>query len=420
HVKLQSVVPHWRNFFDDKTVIDLHMDPVAMAQELIRIGGPKLEKKFRSFLSYAGKQYDIIEQGYFEHGLDTKKEFMDFYDSKSLLRMDYWTTMHRRNRKTLGNRYMIDIMDYFIKYVGSSALRAPAFMNLLSVIQFRYDLWYVAGGMYNLAAALEQLARSLDITIELNQEVIRLETDQGRISGVRLADQRFCASDIVVSNMEVIPAYQRLLNEDSSFLKTLAAFEPACSGLVLHLGTDRPYPQLAHHNFVYARDQQKHFKTVFEEGRIPEDPTLYVVAPSRTDPSVCPQGCDNIKILPHIPNLKSPVHARTEDYEALRERILIKMERIGLKDLRKHIIVQDMWTPHDIQQRYYSNGGAIYGVVSDRSKNFALKAPKQSQKYPNLFFVGGSVNPGGGMPMVILCGQNVAEMIEKKVVTHVL
>jgi diapolycopene oxygenase len=91
--------------------------------------------------------------------------------------------------------------------------------------------------------------------------------------------------------------------------------------------------------------------------------------------------------------------------------VIEKLERMGLTDLRKHVVFEHCWTPHDIREQYHSNKGSIYGVVSDRFKNLAFKAPKQSVKYPNLFFVGGSVNPGGGMPMVVLCGQNVAKKV---------
>jgi diapolycopene oxygenase len=83
-----------------------------------------------------------------------------------------------------------------------------------------------------------------------------------------------------------------------------------------------------------------------------------------------------------------------------------------LTDLRKHIVVEDFWTPFDIEKKYFSNRGSIYGVVSDIRKNFAFKAPKRSSKYRNLYFVGGSVNPGGGMPMVVLSGRKVAEIIQ--------
>jgi diapolycopene oxygenase len=322
--------------------------------------------------------------------------------------------MHKRNKKRLKNPYLVDVMDYFIKYVGSSALNAPGFMNLMPTIQFRYDLWYVKGGMYNMAVGMERLGKALNVEINLNSEIVEIKKDGDLVKGVTLADGTFHKADILVSNMEVIPAYEKLLNEDQSFMNTLGHFEPACSGLVLHIGTGRTFPQLAHHNFFYAKDQEKHFRTVFEEGKIPEDPTLYVVAPSRTDPSVCPDGCDNIKILPHIPYLKKKGNPSHEDYLSLKDRILDKMERSGITGLKENIITEDMWTPVDIQKRYYSNGGSIYGVVSDRKKNFALKCPKKSSKYNNLYFTGGSVNPGGGMPMVVLSGQNVADIIHKE------
>ncbi len=100
-----------------------------------------------------------------------------------------------------------------------------------------------------------------------------------------------------------------------------------------------------------------------------------------------------------------------DEYTQFRETVLDKLERMGLTDLRKHIVTEDEWIPEDIQKKYYSNRGAIYGIVSDRRINKGFKAPQKSEKYSNLYFVGGSVNPGGGMPMVFLSGQQVRDKI---------
>ena len=194
-------------------------------------------------------------------------------------------------------------------------------------------------------------------------------------------------------------------------MKSLEKYQPACSGLVLDLGLDRKYPQLAHHNFFFSENQREHFHSVFRKRQLPPDPTIYLVAASTTDPTVAPEGCDGLKILPHIPHIDDDNPLTHEDYMAFKERVLIKLERMGLTDLRQHVVFEHCWTPHDIREQYYSNKGSIYGVVTDRFKNLAFKAPKQSTQYPNLFFVGGSVNPGGGMPMVVLCGQNVAKNV---------
>ena len=193
--------------------------------------------------------------------------------------------------------------------------------------------------------------------------------------------------------------------------RSMQRFQPSCSGLVLHLGVDCIYPQLAHHNFFYSAQSPKHFDAVFHSGRLSEDPTIYLVAPVKSDAGIAPEGCEIIKILPHIPHLNPDKPLRPEDYLALRERVLIKLERMGLKDLRKHIVTEEYWTPLDIQARYYSNQGSIYGVVADRYKNLGFKAPQRSQQFNNVYFVGGSVNPGGGMPMVTLSGQLVRDKI---------
>jgi diapolycopene oxygenase len=284
----------------------------------------------------------------------------------------------------------------------------------MPTIQFRHDLWYVDGGMYNLAVGLRRLVDELGIDVRCGAEVTRIERQGARVTGVTLADGTTHAADVVVSNMEVIPACRELLGEDPALVKEMEKrLEPACSALVVELGLDRQYPQLAHHNFFFSDDQRRHFDDVFRKRRLPGDPTVYLVAASRTDPTVAPPGCDALKILPHIPYLHPDRETPHSEYMAFKERVLDKLERMGLKNLRKHVVVDHTWTPVDIEREYRSNRGSIYGVVSDRFRNLAFKAPKQSTKYPNLFFVGGSVNPGGGMPMVALCGQKVAERIVK-------
>lgn len=417
YVTLTPVSPHWRNFFEDGTVVDLHQDPAPMHAELRKLPGYREAwwDQWQGFLRYSKQQYDIIERGYFAEGLDTLWDFLRFYGLFGIARqIDFRRRMAESIRQQVEAPHLRAILEYFIKYVGSSAYNAPGFMNLMPNIQFEYGLWYVAGGMYNLALGLERLATDSGVQLHLNSEVARILEDGSRVTGVRLQSGQTVPADYVVSNMEVTPTYQKLLDADERFLGKLARFEPACSGLVVHLGTNRIYPQLAHHNFFYSADQEKHFDTVFNQRRLPEDPTIYLVAPTRTDPAQAPAGCDNLKILPHIPYLDEPNPYTRDDYLAYKDRILVKLERMGLTDLRKHVIVEDVWTPFDIQERYYSNRGSIYGVVSDWRRNYGFKAPKRSRRYANLYFTGGSVNPGGGMPMVILCGQKVCDLIVRE------
>jgi diapolycopene oxygenase len=416
YIYLRRVDPQWRNFFEDGTVINLWEHPEDMRRELAGLqDGASAFEDYARFLAYARQQYHVVERGYLREGLDTFWQLVRFYGLRGGREMDWSSSMSGAIRKRVRNPYLLDILAYFIKYVGSSANDSPGFMNLMPNIQLEFGLWYVDGGMYQLARAFERRLHELGIHVCLGIEAERIERADGRATGVLIrtaaGQTRTLTADYVVSNMEVIPAAEHLLQQTPRELKKLEKFEPACSGIVVHLGLNRVYPQLAHHNFFYSSHQDRHFDRVFRDKKLPDDPTIYLVAPTRTDPSQAPPGCDNIKILPHIPYINERNPYTYEDCVALKELCLTKLERMGLTDLRKHVIVEDFWTPFDIQKRYASNRGAIYGVVCDRRKNFAFKAPKRSSVCENLFFVGGSVNPGGGMPMVSLSGQHVARMI---------
>ena len=411
YVQIEKVEPHWRNFFPDGMTIDLCEDADQQRRELEKLG-QETWGEFQRFMTYSKKLCIETEAGYFAKGLDGFWDLLKFYGPlRSLISFDVFRSMDQGVRRFISNPKLVDIFNYFIKYVGSSPYDAPALLNLLPYIQYHYGLWYVKGGMYGLAQALERLALELGVEIRLQAEVAEIQTQGKQATGVRLLDGEIIPADIVVSNMEVIPAMQKLLPSTPAVLKKMQRFEPTCSGLVLHLGVNRLYPQLAHHNFFYSAEPREHFDAVFHSGKLSDDPTIYLVAPVKSDPNIAPAGCEIIKILPHIPHINPDKPLTAEDYLALRERVLEKLERMGLTDLRKHIVTEEYWTPHDIQSRYYSNQGSIYGVVSDRYKNLGFKAPQRSSQLSNLYFVGGSVNPGGGMPMVVLSGQLVRDKI---------
>ena len=408
---LKEVFPHWRNFFEDGKVIDLVPVTKENRFKATNISDDD-NRQLEDFLTYSKRLYDVTEKGYFDKGLDTVMENMREYGVVSLVRdLDAYATMDSQVRKYIDNEYMVDIVNFFAKYVGSSPYNAPALLNLLPHIQYEFGLWYVEGGMYNLALGLGKLLEELGVRIHLNSKVESMKTSDGKVLGIRLKDGSEILGDKIVSNMEVIPAYEELLGKEKSFLKKYDKFEPTCSGLVIHLALKKPYPQLAHHNFFFSENPKEHFATVFDKKQLPTDPTIYLVAPTRTDKGQAPEGYDNIKILPHIPYISDDINK--EDYEKLKENIYLKLERMGLTDLRENIIFKEVLTPFDIKDMYCSNKGSIYGVVSDKSKNLALKMPKKSTEYENLYFVGGSVNPGGGMPMVTLSGINTAKEIIK-------
>lgn len=412
-VSIKQLDFEWRSFFTDGKVIDLYNDLDKMKQENPDLSEKDLQE-YKNYLDYTKKLYEATNEGYFEKGLDDLKAIIRHHGIFSALKdFDYFHTMSQAIDKRVSNPYLRDMLKYYIKYVGSSADDAPAILNVLAYVQSHLGLWYVEGGMHKLAEGLVKLAEEVGVSFHTDTEVVSIETKaDNKVKGIVLASGERIPADRVVSNMEVIPTYDRLLHLDPDYTKELEkTFEPAASGLVLHLGVDRLYPQLAHHNFFFSGDSKDNYNTVFNKKELPFDPTIYLVNSNKTDASQAPEGHENIKILPHIPYIQQEKPFTDQDYAELRERVLIKLENMGLSDLRKHIVVEDQWTPVDIEETYYSTHGAIYGVVSDRKKNKGFKFPKKSDKFSNLYFVGGSVNPGGGMPMVTLSGQQVSDMI---------
>ena len=268
--------------------------------------------------------------------------------------------------------------------------------------------------MHLLAQGLVKLAEEVGVKFFTNQGIFQLQKENGKITGAILESGEKVTADYYIANMEVIPVYEKLLNEKQSFIRKLKnKFEPASSGMVIHVGVRKTYPQLGHHNFFFSENLKRQMEKIFHKHELPDDPTIYLVNVNKTDPSQTKPGFENLKILPHIPYIQNNPFTK-EDYEAFAEKVLMKLEKMGLEHLRENIVTKDIWTPEDIERHYLSDRGAIYGTVSNRKKNKGFKHRKQSELYDNLYFVGGTVNPGGGMPMVTLSGQQVRDKIVKR------
>lgn len=412
YVHIRKLDLQIRNVYPDGEIVDLYE---SMQDTLINnnVVTDKDIKQLTTFFKYAQQIHKAAESSYFDKGLDTMSEIIRYHGPFSALKKyDYFHTMQQAIDKRVNNPYLRKMLGYFIKYVGSSSYDAPAVLSLLPQMQHDEGLWYVDGGIHKLAEAMEQLARELGVGIHFDACVKRINyNSKNEVIGITLANNKDIYADYIISNMEVIPVYRNLLNFDENKINKLERkFEPASSGYVMHLGVDKIYPELSHHNFFFSNNSKKNYKEVFHQYVLPQDPTIYVVNTNKTDDSQAHEGHENLKILPHIPYIQGQPFSE-ETYLQFRKCILDKLENMGLKDLRQHIVYEDVWTPHDIENTYNSNKGAIYGVVSSKKKNKGFKFPKKSQYYKNLYFVGGSVNPGAGMPMVTLSGMQVAEAI---------
>ena len=414
YVRVQRLDHQWRSFFPDGNIIDLHENIIDMEAKNPSLSTEDI-KQYKELLEYSRVLYDITEKGYFNQGLDNIVEVLKYHGIfQSLRKFDVSSTMFEAIGKRISNPQFRDMLCYIVKYVGSSAYHAPAVLNMMIYMQHSQGIWYVPGGMHHLANALVTLAEEIGVTFYLGEKIVKLDKNKQYITAAYLEDGTKLIADYFVSNMEVIPTYKQLIEEKRTYIDKLnKKFEPASSGLVLHLGVKNNYPQLRHHNFFFSSNMKQQMNAIFDQHKLPDDPVIYLVNVNKTDANQSLPGHENLKILPHIPYIQDKPLTQQE-YNEFAEKVLIKLENMGLDRLRESIVTRDMWTPHDIERNYSSDRGAIYGTVSDKKMNKGFKHPKQSERYENLFFVGGTVNPGGGMPMVTLSGQQVAKKLVER------
>jgi phytoene desaturase len=269
--------------------------------------------------------------------------------------------------------------------------------------------------MYRLAGALESLAGRLGVDIRCGCPVDKLLIDSsGGARGVRLGRGDEIPADAVVVNVDVVHAYRHLI--DAPFRphrddQNLARLEPGGSGMVLLLGVEGTYPQLAHHTKFMPADYRGDLRAMFETRTVPDDPCIYVCASTRTDPTQAPDGCENLFVLCSAPALDGRIDWTTEGERYERQIVDTLEKRWGLADLSRRIVVRRRVTPLDLRDAYNANAGSIYGISSNGLRQAFLRPPNRDKKIRGLYFTGGATHPGGGLPLVALSGKIAAEMV---------
>jgi phytoene desaturase len=421
---LRRLDPQWRCFFDDTSVLDLR-DDVTEAAAAIEAYSPGNADGFRDFIGMSERLHDISQRFFFWKSVEDLRDTMDMrknFDLATLqdvmaLRMG--TTVAGNIRKRVRDGRVAQMLDHFVQYVGSSPYGAPAVLCSIAHMQTSEGVWYPMGGTRAVPAALRALAEELGVEFRLNADVKRVTVSGGRAAGVELTTGETIPLSAVVSNMDSVRTYRELIGgaAQQSFDKRWKR-EPACSGVVLYLGLDRAYEHLAHHDFVFSRDPEEEFDYIYHKGEPAPDPTCYIAAPARTDPSVAPPGGEALYILVHTPYLR-PHHDWDQMFPAYRQTIFDKLARCaGMPDLADRIVVERHLTPRDIHERYRVLDGAIYGLASHGRFFGAFKPGNRSRDLPGLYLAGGAAHPGAGMPMVMMSGWIAADALHQDVTSN--
>ena len=422
-LELVRLDPQWRSFFEDGSVLDLHQETEAMKRELdLFTSGSAAGEGYEEFLGLSERLHDISERFFFWKSVEDVRDTLDMKATfdlatlKDLAALRMGQTVAGTIRRRIDDRRVAQMLDHFTQYVGSSPYQSPAVLAGIAHMQTDGGVWYPMGGTRAVPVALGRLAEALGVDVRTGCGIERLLLDEGRVAGVLTERGEALPFDAVVSNMDSVRTYSELVSgSDEDGFQSTATEEPACSGVVLYLGLDRRYDHLEHHNFVFSRDPEEEFSWIYDKGEPAPDPTCYVAAPARTDPSVAPEGGEALYVLVHTPYLRNR-HDWKQMLPRYRQIILDKLKRVaGLEDLEKRIIVERALTPQDIHERYKVFRGAIYGLSSHGRFLGAFKPGNRSRRTPGLYLAGGSAHPGPGMPMALMSGWIAADTLDQEI-----
>ncbi|MEX2456928.1 MAG: phytoene desaturase family protein [Balneolaceae bacterium] len=406
--------PLCRYFYKDGVVFDNFADHDKTVEQ-IRQFAPNDAEAYRSFLYHSEDLYNKTAEAFLFNPLN------DLSDLKKLkwadvLSINAFSTVSKKVDQFFSSPHLRKFFKRFTTYNGSSPYQAPATLNVIPHVELNQGGYYVKGGLYEIAKSLEKLALSMGVSIEYNQNVTSILSDHRRVKAVQINGEKRINTDLIVANSDASETILHLLSStaiSNGKRRSQQNLEPSCSGFVLLLGCDKKWDQLKHHNIFFSDNYKKEFSQIFQDNVLPDDPTIYVANTSVSDPDHAPEGGSNLFVLVNAPYL-----AKNQDWDhrkkTYRDHIINELEARGLDGLRSAIKTKNIIIPLDFYKKYGSNKGSIYGTSSNSIFSAFLRPRNKLREFENLYLVGGSTHPGGGIPLVIQSAFNAMQILERQ------
>ena len=413
YIFFKELDPLCRYFYQDQTIFDNYSNRAETIEE-IRKFAPEDDVSYSHFLDYSEKLYNKTADAFLFNPL------YQFSDLKGLnlidfLGIDAFSSVSKKVDEHFQSDYLRKFFKRFTTYNGSSPFQAPATLNVIPHVELNQGGYYVEGGMYRIADALYELALSQGVKFEFRSAVQSIHVDDSTASGVILETGDTKEADLVVANSDATDTILNLLDENAvsrSKRKRQKSIEPSCSGFVMLLGVEKQWEELRHHNVFFSENYEQEFWQIFQEKILPDDPTIYVANTSFTESAHAPDGCSNLFVL-----VNSPYVTKDQDWKELGESyssfLIDELERRSLGGLKKSIAVKKIITPDDFLKLYGSNRGSIYGTSSNGLFSAFVRPRNKVRGLKNLYLVGGSTHPGGGIPLVVQSAFNAMSLIER-------
>lgn len=397
-----------RYFWNDGTRLTAHASVGKFAEEVETVFGVESEVVIRK-LEKSRQMYELAGRIFLEKPLNRLSTWFSKDAARSLPhlhQLGLFSTMHEDNAAILQHEKLVQLFDRYATYNGSDPYRAPAVLNIIPHFEHGIGTYHPVNGMHDITESLFSLARELGVRFSFNENAEEILVEKGKANGVRSKNQNYSA-DIVVSNMDVTPTYRNLLPGQKAPDRILGQ-ERSSSALIFFWGVRRISPELGLHNIFFSHDYEKEFRDIFK-GVVPAyDPTIYVNITSKDVSADAPAGCENWFVMINVP--KHTGQDWNELIPQYRNEIMRKLNPILEVDLQGLIENESTLTPLDIESKTSSLGGSLYGTSSNNRFAAFLRHANESSRIHDLFFCGGSVHPGGGIPLCLLSAKIVSEI----------
>jgi len=397
-------------FWEDGTRLSAYSDKNKFADEVEKkLGVPT--SRLLKYLKKAEKKYNLTKTIFLEKSLHKLSTFLNRDTLKAIVNLNLFQigkNLNEVNEKELIEPHLIQLYNRFATYNGSSPYKTPGMMTLIQHLEQEHGTYLVEKGMVDITNSLVKLAKRKGVIFRFNQNVSKILVENKKAIGIQVNDQKYYSS-YVVSNMDVVPTYNTLL-QDQKKPDVILNQERSSSAIIFYWGIKNQFPELDLHNIFFSDNYKKEFDSIFNKKEIYNDPTVYINITSKDIPLDAPKNCENWFVMINSPNNEN------QNWETIttivRKNVIKKINNILKIDIEPFIENERVYTPQDIELKTQSYLGSLYGASSNNKMSAFLRHPNFSNKILNLYFCGGSVHPGGGIPLCLLSAKIVSNLIK--------
>ena len=407
HFQYEKLDTTCKYFYPDGTEVNAYADQERLVKELNEKTGEP-EENIRKALEKSAFLYDHLAPVFMRktlHKLSTWTDSNAFKAYKKLFKFDFNRSMNQVNESRFQSDKVIQLFNRYATYNGSDPYQTPATLNIIPHLEFGIGAYFPQKGMHEITKCLYELAKKSGVKFQFHTPVKKIVVHQGVAKGVN-TQMGFHKADRVISNMDVVSTYKRLLKDHSQPTRLLNQ-PKSSSAIIFYWGVKKEFKHLDLHNIFFSDNYQAEFDHLFNKKTLYEDPTVYLNITSTQNPTDAPEGCQNWFTMINAPNNQG------QDWDQLiaqaKQNILDKLSKQLGTDIAPLIDIEDVLDPRTIESRTSSAQGALYGNSSNNKYAAFLRHPNFSKKIKNLYFCGGSVHPGGGIPLSLLSARIMAE-----------